>query len=113
MQMSQLVLTPGSAPVSTGPYLMVAQAAAAAAPSPVSGFPSAPGFFAYHQNPLVIAPPLPSFAPHQAFSQPPSEPVDEVPSSASNTPDDSDAGWNMNAMPNTVGLLIMLKPRCL
>lgn len=108
MQMSQLILTPGRVPVSSGPYLMVPQAAAAAASSPVPAFPPAPGFIAYHQNPLMVAPPVPSFAPHQAFSQPPSEPVDEVPSSASNTPDDSDAGWNMNTIQNAVGFLILL-----
>lgn len=108
LQMSQLILAPGRVPVSSGPYLMVSQAAAAAAPSPVSGFPPAPGFIAYHQNPLVVAPPVPPiFAPHQAFSQPPSEPVDEVPSSASNTPDDSDAGWN--TIQNAVDFLILLK----
>uniref|UniRef100_A0A915PNE7 GYF domain-containing protein n=1 Tax=Setaria digitata TaxID=48799 RepID=A0A915PNE7_9BILA len=109
MQMSQLILTPGRVPVNSGPYLMMPQAAATAAPSPVPGFPPAPGFIAYHQNPLVVAPPVPSFAPHQAFSQPPSEPVDEVPSSASNTPDDSDAGWNMNTLQNAALLPLQEK----
>lgn len=109
MQMSQLILTPRVA-ASSGPYLMVSQGTAAATPNPVPGFPPAPGFIAYHQNhPLVVAPPVPSFAPHQAFSQPPSEPVDEMPSSVSNTPDDSDAGWNMNRIQNTVSILVLLK----
>ncbi|VDK86131.1 unnamed protein product [Litomosoides sigmodontis] len=100
MQMSQLILTPGRVAASSGPYLMVSQGAAAGTPNPVPGFPPAPGFIAYQNHPLVVAPAVPPFAPHQAFSQPPSEPVDEMPSSVSNTPDDSDAGWNMNRMQN-------------
>ncbi|VDM91362.1 unnamed protein product [Onchocerca ochengi] len=109
MQMSQLILTPGRVPVSNGPYLMMPQTATTPTPGPVPGFPPAPGFIAYHQNPLLVAPPVPSFAPHQAFSQPPSEPVDEVPSSASNTPDDSDMGWNINAINNTTLLPLQEK----
>ncbi|KAK6109476.1 GYF domain family protein [Brugia pahangi] len=109
VQMSQLILTPGRVPVSSGPYLMVPQAAAAATPTPVPGFPPGHGFITYHQNPMVVAPPVHTFIPHQAFSQPPSEPVDEVPSSASNTPDGSDTGWNINTMQNTALLPLQEK----
>lgn len=102
MQMSQLILTPTRVPPTSGPYLVMPPSAQATAATPVPGFPPAPGFIAYQQNPLMIPPPAPSFPPHQAFSQPPSEPVDEMPSSASNTPDDSETGWNSGLAQNVV-----------
>ncbi|VDN21812.1 unnamed protein product [Gongylonema pulchrum] len=105
MQMSQIIISQSRVPPNTGPYVVMHQSGAPTAPvmpTAVPGFVPAPGFIAYHQNPLMVATPAPPFFPNQPFSQPPSEPVDEMLSTVSNTPDDSDMAWNTNAPHCTV-----------
>ncbi|VDM42075.1 unnamed protein product [Toxocara canis] len=95
MHLSQLILTPPP----TGPFVVMPPPTAASAPpaaslggfSPVQAVPSF--IAAYPPNPVMIPPPTIATAHQLPFSQPPSEPVDELPSSASNTPDDTDCTW--------------------
>uniref|UniRef100_A0A915ARV5 GYF domain-containing protein n=1 Tax=Parascaris univalens TaxID=6257 RepID=A0A915ARV5_PARUN len=100
MHLSQLILTPARVPPPAGPFVVMPPPTPASAP-PVSlgGFShvqAAPSFIAaYPPNPLVLPPPTVA-AVHQPLSQPPSEPVDELPSSASNTPDDTECAWIAN-----------------
>ncbi|VDN03371.1 unnamed protein product [Thelazia callipaeda] len=103
-QMSRLIITPTRVPATNGPYFVVPQTAPASTPTPVHGFAPAPGFLTYQQNSLMIAPQIPSFGPLPGLSQPPSEPLDELPSTISNTPDDSDTNWNIGLVQNVVPL---------
>lgn len=97
MQMSQLILNVSRVPAPNGSYMMMCpHSVIGTVPSEhsFSPVPVAPGCI-YHHNP-GIPQSTPSFGVNQVVSQPPSEPVDEMPSSGSNTPDDSDTGWNTN-----------------
>lgn len=89
-QMSQMLVTLNRVPP---PHTALMVSPPLPAGIQVPGMPNgAPGYMTtYQQAPVVVGPPVVGLA--GPFSQPPSEPADEIPSSASNTPEDSDTGW--------------------
>ncbi|MFH4975080.1 hypothetical protein AB6A40_001789 [Gnathostoma spinigerum] len=109
LHFSQLLLAPPHhrVPPSAGPFVMIPPPAGASPAVPLAGFSPSQGahsFIPYPASHLV----LPSHASLvHPFSQPPSEPVDELPSSASNTPDDSEAGWNSSNSIRNVSTLAL------